>query len=47
MQHETMKVKHIEVEKEVYAIWVNDINLGLVEKSNLRHLLEQLDNIIT
>ena len=38
--------KCIEVRKDYYLLIVNDISLGEFEKSQLRHILEVIDNAI-
>jgi len=42
-----MIVKHLEVSKELYSIYINEIHIGKIEKSDLRDLIGQLDSIIT
>jgi len=38
--------KCIEVRKDYYLLIVNDISLGEFEKSDLRHVIEVIDNAI-
>jgi len=38
--------KCIQVRKDYYLLIVNDISLGEFEKSQLRHILEVIDNVI-
>ena len=38
--------KCIQVRKDYYLLIVNDISLGEFEKSELRHILEVIDNAI-
>jgi len=38
--------KCIKVRKDYYLLIVNDISLGEFEKSQLRHILEVIDNAI-
>ena len=38
--------KCIQVRKDYYLLIVNDISLGEFEKSQLRHILETIDNAI-
>jgi hypothetical protein len=38
--------KCIQVRKDYYLLIVNDISLGEFEKSQLRHILEVIDNAI-
>ena len=40
------KTKCIQVRKDYYLLIVNDISLGEFEKSQLRHILEVIDNAI-
>jgi|TARA_R110002167_G_scaffold253027_1_gene459363 hypothetical protein len=40
------KVKCIEVRKDYYLLIINDINLGEFEKSDLRNIIEKIDNAI-
>jgi len=39
-------VKCINVRKDYYLLIVNDISLGEFEKSQLRHIIETIDNAI-
>ena len=36
----------IEVRKDYYLLIVNDVSLGEFEKSDLRHVIEVIDNAI-
>ena len=38
--------KCIEVRKDYYLLIVNDISLGEFERSQLRHIIEVIDNAI-
>jgi len=38
--------KCIQVRKDYYLLIVNDISLGEFEKSELRHIIETIDNAI-
>ncbi len=38
--------KCIQVRKDYYLLIVNDISLGEFEKSDLRHIIETIDNAI-
>jgi|TARA_R110000823_G_scaffold287371_1_gene405634 hypothetical protein len=38
--------KCIEVRKDYYLLIVNDVSLGEFEKSDLRHVIEVIDNAI-
>mgnify|MGYP003670443705 FL=1 len=38
--------KCIQVRKDYYLLIINDISLGEFEKSQLRHILEVIDNAI-
>jgi hypothetical protein len=38
--------KCIEVRKDYYLLIVNDVSLGEFEKSDLRHIIEVIDNAI-
>jgi len=38
--------KCIEVRKDYYLLIVNDISLGEFERSELRHIIEVIDNAI-
>ena len=38
--------KCIEVRKDYYLLIINDISLGEFERSQLRHILEVIDNAI-
>jgi hypothetical protein len=38
--------KCIEVRKDYYLLIVNDVSLGEFERSDLRHLIETIDNAI-
>ena len=38
--------KCLQVRKDYYLLIVNDISLGEFEKSQLRHILEVIDNAI-
>ena len=40
------KVKCIEVRKDYYLLIINDIKLGEFEKSELRNIIEKIDNAI-
>jgi hypothetical protein len=39
-------VKCINVRKDYYLLIVNDISLGEFERSQLRHIIETIDNAI-
>lgn len=47
MEHNDHTVKSVEVEKEVYHIYLDGQNLGLIPKSQIRHIIQQLDNVIS
>lgn len=38
--------KCIEVRKDYYLLVINDVSLGEFEKSDLRHIIEVIDNSI-
>ena len=38
--------KCIEVRKDYYLLIVNDVSLGEFERSDLRHIIEVIDNAI-
>lgn len=38
--------KCIEVRKDYYLLIINDISLGELERSQLRHIIETIDNAI-
>jgi hypothetical protein len=38
--------KCIQVRKDYYLLIINDISLGEFEKSQLRHIIETIDNAI-
>jgi hypothetical protein len=38
--------KCIEVRKDYYLLIVNDVSLGEFERSDLRHVIETIDNAI-
>jgi len=39
-------IKCIEVKKDHYLLIVNDVSLGEFERSDLRHIIEVIDNAI-
>lgn len=41
------KTKIVEVSKDTFEIQVRGINLGIFERSQARHLIEQLDNAVS
>lgn len=40
------KIKCIKVRKDYYLLIINDVNLGEFEKSELRNIIEKIDNEI-
>lgn len=40
------KIKCIEVKKDHYVLIINDVNLGEFERSELRNIIEKIDNVI-
>lgn len=41
-----IKVKEVKVKKDISRIYIGNIDLGELEKSQIRYIIQQLDNII-
>ena len=46
MENTEIKIKEIKIGKRVSRIYINDIDLGELERSQVRSIIEQLDNLI-